>query len=474
MEMHLERTVPEILMLGLAMLLLVLDLLLPRGTRKILGVIAIAGTAVTGISLSLLGKGPALAGLFLVDDVAIFFKWLFVVTAVFIFYMAMSYEERIKAWKGEFYTLIAFAVLAMMLLASCSDLISFYVSLEFMAICLYVLAAFAKDERRSVEAGLKYLITGALASGFLLYGMSFLYGATGTTSFAGMADALRGEADVGAYLLVGLAFTIMGLTFKISSLPFHVWAPDVYQGSPAPVTALLAAGSKAAGFVVMLRILLTALGPVKAEWAAFVALLSGLTMIFGNMAAMPQKDIKRLIAYAGIGSAGYLLMGVAAASTLGAGAIMFYLLAYLFGIVGAFLVIIIFSNAEGTDSIEAYAGLSRRSPLLAGTLFIALLSLVGVPPLAGFIAKFYLIAAAVKEGLIVLAIVGLVMAIVTMYYFLLVIKSVYLREPTSDEPIRLDPVTRAVLYTVNVATLFLGIYPGPVTDWVMLIAGELF
>jgi NADH-quinone oxidoreductase subunit N len=274
--------------------------------------------------------------------------------------------------------------------------------------------------------------------------------------------------------VIGLVLVVLGLTFKVSSIPFHVWAPDVYQGSPTPTTALLATASKAAGFVVLLRIMITALGGIKSEWVFFVSIISAASLIFGNLAAMPQKDIKRLIAYAGIGSAGYLLMAIAAASSLGAGAIMFYMLTYVFSILGTFLAVVIFYNSEGSDNIEDYAGLSLRSPLLAATLFIGLLSAAGVPPLGGFIAKFYIIASAVKEGLLVLAVIGVVMAIVSMYYFLLVVKSMYLRPPVNTEPIKVDSGSRAVLYVINAVTIFLGVYPGPFTDWVMEIAKQLF
>ncbi|MBI1913065.1 MAG: NADH-quinone oxidoreductase subunit N [Deltaproteobacteria bacterium] len=473
MEMNLIKVVPEFIMLGTAFLLLVIELFIARGSRKFFGVIGILGAIATGISLLYQETGSALGGLFIQDQVAIYFKALFVLCAVLVLYITMMYEDKIKHWKGEFYSLILFSIAGMMLLASSSDFISFYVSLEFVAVCLYVLAAFTSENRNTIEAGLKYLITGALASGFLVYGISFIYGSTGATGFSAVATALK-TAPGSGFLVLGLSLAIIGLTFKISSIPFHVWSPDVYQGAPTPVTALLAAASKGAGFVVIMRILFTALGGIKAEWMVFVAVISGATLIFGNLAAMPQKDLKRLIAYAGIGSAGYLLMAVAAGSTLGAGAIMFYMLTYIFGILGSFLAIVIFHNSEGSDLIDSYAGLSRRSPLLAFSLFVGLLSVAGFPPLGGFIAKLYIFAAAVKEGLWVLAVIGVVMAIVSMYYFLLVVKSIYLRPPHNTAPIHVDFTSRAVLYVVNFATIFLGMYPGPVTDWVMDIAKVLF
>jgi len=473
MEMNLLRLLPEFIMLGTAFLLLVLELFVPRGSRKGYGVIGIIGIAASALALPYQDFGTAVAGLFVQDQVSIYFKWLFCISGVLILYMVMLFEEKITNWRGEFYSLIVFSLSGMMMLASASDFIGFYVSLEFVAVCLYVLAAYLTDSPVTSEGGIKYLVTGALASGFLIYGISFIYGATGATGFNEVAKAL-GTVEPTGYLLIGIALTVLGLTFKISSIPFHVWSPDVYQGAPTPVTALLAAASKSAGFVVILRVLFGALGAVKGEWIAFVAVISGITLLFGNLAAMPQKDIKRLLAYAGIGSAGYLLMAVAAASEMGAGAIMFYLMTYVFGIAGSFISIVVFYKSDGSDKIDAYAGLYKRSPLLAFSLFIGLLSIAGFPPLGGFIAKFYIFMAAVKEGLWVLAFIGAIMAIISMYYFLLVIKSLYLRQPVNEAPIRVDFTTRGLLYVINAVTILLGVYPGPLTDWVMSIASNVF
>ncbi len=471
MPLNIHLLIPELVLLSFIILMVILDFFV-RDKRQI-GVVGVVGTVVTGLALILVPKkGSALMGLVIQDPAAVFFKFLFLIVALSILYMAILYDERIKHWKGEFYILILFAILGMMFLASAYDFITLFVSLELMAVSLYILATYMKDDTRSIEAGFKYLVTGALASGFLLYGISFLYGYTGYTGFEEVAGAL-GQGR-GGFLTLGLFLVILGLTFKLSSIPFYIWAPDVYEGSPTPVTALIAAGSKTAGFVVAMRLLFTVLGPVKEEWIGLVVFLSGATILLGNLAAMPQKNIKRMLAYAGIGSAGYLLIGIAAASILGAEAMMFYLLTYIFAIIGSFLAIVIFSRVSGSDSIDAYIGLSRRSPLLAATLFIGLLSLAGVPPLGGFIAKFYIFAAAVKEGLIGLAVVGVVMAIVSMYYFLLVVKRMYLIEPEVVEPIELNLLTRATLYGVNIVTILLGIYPGPFTDWLMEVAKDFF
>src|SRR3989338_1998469 len=375
MDVNLKLFLPELFVTFLAFAVMIADLVMPSGQRKGLARFGIIGSIVT-INLIAINadiKGTTLFGLFIQDSVSIFFKILFLLTGIFILYMAQEYEEKIKNFKGEFHGLILLAVLAMMFLASSNDFISLYVSLEFLAIILYILACYTRDESLSVEAGLKYFVTGALASGFLLYGMAYLYGATGSTEFSSISRILRGK-DVNGFLAIGIIFVVLG-------------------------------------FVILMRVMFTALGSIMQHWILFMAVISALTLLFGNLAAMPQKNIKRMIAYAGIGSAGYMLMGIAAGSALGSGAIMFYLLTYLFAVAGTFLAIVIFYNSEGSDGIDAYAGLSRRSPLLAATLFIGLLSFAGIPPLGGFIAKLYLIASVVKEGLIWLAVIGVLMAI---------------------------------------------------------------
>ncbi len=478
MEIHIQRLVPEFILLGAAFAFLVVGFFIPReasnGSRKIFGVAGILAAVVSAAGLFYTGSGPAFFGMFAQDSVSVFFKILFLIVLILVLFTTIKYENILTQWKTEFYALLLFATAGFMLIASSMDFISFYVALEFVAITQYVLVAFRKENAEGIESGLKYIITGALSSGFLLYGISFIYGATGATGFAEVASVVKAGAGSGPFLLIGVGLVVIGITFKISALPFHVWAPDVYQGAPTPVAAFLAAGSKAAGFVILMRVLFTAMGSIKSEWMLLVAVISGATLLFGNLAAMPQKDIKRLIAYGGIGSAGYLLMAVASATSLGASAVMFYLVVYMCSILASFVAIVTVYNHEGSYLISSYAGLSQRSPILAATLFIGLLSMAGIPPLGGFIAKFYLIAAAVKSDLLVLAVIGVVMAIVSMYYFLLVVKSMYLRQPVNPEPIHIDCSTRVVLYVLNILIIFLGIYPGPLTDWVMDIAGVLF
>jgi NADH-quinone oxidoreductase subunit N len=473
MEMNIGRLIPEFIMLGGAFVLLILEFFVPKGPRKWAGVFGMILSVVAAVLLFSTEYGTSLSGLFVQDAISVYFKLLFLIVTALVFYLTILYERHIENWRGEFYSLMLFCTVGFMLLSSSTDFIGFYVSLELVAITLYILATFAREKNQSVEAGLKHLVTGALSSGFLLYGISFIYGTTGSTSFAEIAQVVANNEGNG-FLAIGLAFTVIGLTFKVSGVPFHVWTPDVYEGAPTPVTALLAAGSKAVGFIVIVRILITALGSVRSEWLVLVSVISGATLIFGNLGAMPQKNMKRMLAYAGIGSAGYLFMAVAAASPLGIGALMYYLSTYLFAILGIFIALVIFYNSEGSYTIESLAGLARRSPLLAITIFIGVLSLAGVPPLGGFIAKFYIIAAVVQQGLWALAVIGVLMAVIAMYYFLIVIRSMYLRPAVNTDKIRVDNYTRVLLYGINAVTVILGMYPGPLTDWVMAIAGTLF
>jgi NADH-quinone oxidoreductase subunit N len=476
MNLNLSFLMPELFLTALAVIMIVIDLLTPHDDKRGLGAIGIGGMLFLIPLIAFLSPegGLALSGMFILDTTSRYFKLLIVMTTVLVFFMAMLQGDRIKEWQGEFYILILFAALGMMFMASSADFVSLYVSIELTTITFYILSAYMRKELASTEAGLKFLVTGGLASGFLLYGISFIYGSTGSTNFVEIASTIQGNEGINTILTLGIILTVIGLTFKVASIPFHVWVPDVYEGAPSPITALLAAASKAAGFVVLIRVLFTVLNGARDHWVLLIAFLAALTLIFGNMAAMPQKNIKRLLGYAGIGSAGYILMGIASASVLGVGAIMYYLLTYVFAILGAFLVIVIFYNSTNSDQINDYDGLSKRSPLLAATMFIALFSLAGIPPLGGFIAKFYIFAAVIREGIIWLAVIGLVMVIVAMYYFLLVIKRIYLREAVTDEPIVMAPLTKGVLYLVNAVTIILGVYPGPFTEWFLKTARTLF
>ena len=467
---------PELLLCAAALVILVLDFTMTKGSRRWIGYLSFI-TIVAAV-IEVIGRGSlpgqAFFGLYLQDGIAMAFKVVLGITAALVLLMSLAYSEKIKAFEGEFYVLTLFAALGMFLMVSAADFMSLYVALELTTITFYILASYLRDNEISLESGIKYLILGAMASGVLLYGISFIYGVTGSTGFVEIQKSLSQMNEFPQTLKFGMVLVIAGLSFKIAAVPFHIWAPDVYEGAPTPVTAFLAVGSKVAGVAVLLRVLYTALMPMQEVWIGVLCGIAAITMIFGNLAAIPQKNIKRLMAYAGIGSAGYIFMALAAASKLGAGATIYYLAAYLFSTIGAFLVIVLVANSTGGERIEDFNGLARKEPYLAATAFIGLMSLAGVPPLGGFIGKFYLLAAIIEQKNYLLAFLGAVMAAVTLYYLVLVIKAMYMREPANYDRINVSLGMKLALTVCNIGVIYLGIYPGPVTDYAINMAQKVF
>lgn len=467
---------PELLLCAAALVILVLDFAMTKGSRRWIGYLSFITVVATLIEVVGRGAEPdtAFFGLYLQDGIAMAFKVILGITAALVLLMSIAYSEKIKAFQGEFYVLTLFATLGMFLMVSAADFMSLYVSLELTTITFYILAAYLRDSKISLESGIKYLILGAMASGVLLYGISFIYGVTGSTNFIEIARSLSQMNEFPQTLKLGMVLVIAGLSFKIAAVPFHIWAPDVYEGAPTPVTAFLSVGSKVAGVAVLMRVLYTALMPMSEIWIDVLCGIAAITMIFGNLAAIPQKNIKRLMAYAGIGSAGYIFMALAAASKLGAGATIYYLAAHLFATIGAFLVIVLVTNATGGENIEDFNGLARKEPYLAATAFIGLMSLAGVPPLGGFIGKFYLLAAIIEQKNYLLAFLGAAMAAVALYYLVLVVKAMYMREPKDDERINVSLGMKLSLTLCNLGVVYLGIYPGPVTDYAINMAQKVF
>ena len=467
---------PELLLCAAALVILILDFTMTKGSRRWIGYLSFITIVAAVIEVVCRGAEPGTAffGLYLQDGIAMAFKVVLGITAALVLLMSLAYAEKIKAFEGEFYVLTLFAALGMFLMVSAADFMSLYVALELTTITFYILASYLRDNKLSLESGIKYLILGAMASGVLLYGISFIYGVTGSTSFEEIQASLSQMNEFPATLKFGMVLVIAGLSFKIAAVPFHIWAPDVYEGAPTPVTAFLAVGSKVAGVAVLLRVLYTALMPMQEVWIGVLCGIAAITMVFGNLAAIPQKNIKRLMAYAGIGSAGYIFMALAAASKLGAGATIYYLAAYLFSTIGAFLVIVLVANSTGGERIEDFNGLARKEPYLAATAFIGLMSLAGVPPLGGFIGKFYLLAAIIEQKNYLLAFLGAIMAAVTLYYLVLVIKAMYMREPVNDDKINVSLGMKLALTVCNIGVIYLGIYPGPVTDYAINMAQKVF
>jgi len=453
---------PELITALSGSLAILVGAFLPRARRASL-YLALLGIALAAAACVLLiGRNTtSFFGTLVVDDFAIFFKLVFLLAAALVALASGDFSHRHSGIEGEFHGLLLFATTGMMLMAGTRELISLYLALELASISLYLMAGLARRDQKSSEAALKYLLLGALSSAVLLYGMALLYGLSGTTDLAGIARAV-GQTTSPA-LLLGMVLVASGFAFKIAAVPFQMWAPDVYEGAPTPVTAFLSVASKAAGFAALVRVFTVALPSLQPDWVALFVVLSALTMTLGNVAAIPQTNIKRMLAYSSIGHAGYLLMGVAAATALGLSSLLFYLLAYTVTNVAAFVVVIAASQTVPDDQISGYAGLHRRSPFLSFALAASLLSLAGLPPMAGFFAKLYLFAAAFQAGLTWLVVLGLLNSAISLYYYSQVVRQMYLVPPAEEQPVRvLFPRLALLSLSVALAGVFaLGILSDP-------------
>lgn len=477
--MNLQIMLPEFGVLGLALLVFFADLALPvGGERRWLGWLCALGFAAV-LALLLASPFPrglpvptAFGGLFVGDALARVFKVLIVSAALLASLSSVDFlEARGVRWQGEYYLLLTLTAFAMMCLVSAGDLLALYVALELNSLGFYALVAILKGRSLvSSEAGIKYLVLGALASALLLYGISILYGLSGTLSLPGLAAWALGAGRSPA-LLLALGLVTAGLAFKVSLAPFHMWAPDVYQGAPTPVTAYLSVASKAAGVALIVRVLDATFREFAGVWDKLLMVLMALTFVWANLAALKQKDVKRLMAYSSVAQAGYLMIGVVAGTAFGLQAVLFYSLVYLFTNVAAFQVIQLAAEQGGPD-LDGLRGLARRSPGLALILLAAVLSLGGIPPFGGFFGKYYLFAAGVQEGLLegrvwLLALVALavVMSIVSLFYYLVLIKQMYIEPADRQTSVRVPPGARLVLGACTLMILLTGIYPTPILDW---------
>jgi NADH-quinone oxidoreductase subunit N len=457
---------PEMFLTLWLCVVLTIDFAMPRLPKKWLAYWSGAGLAVTlGILLWFDRSGTTgtlFQQMFVVDRLALFFKVFIVGATMLVIFASIDYVRRFRFFRGEYYFLVLMSALGMMFMASANDLLSVFITLEFSTFGFYVLVAYLRDDMASNEAGLKFFILGVFAAGLLAYGISLVYGETGKLV---LSDIVGAQPTAG--LVIGFLLMFAALGFKIGAVPFHSWIPDTYHGAPTPVTAFLSIAPKGAAFAILLRMLLVSLATLKPAWVLLLALASILSMTYGNIVAIAQKNIKRLLAYSGIAQIGNILIGLAAGTKMGSDAILFYLLTYLFANLGAFAVVIAVGNQIRSDEIEDYNGLNRRTPFLAFAMLVFLLSLAGVPPLAGFIGKLYIFLAAIKEGLYILISVGLVNIVISMYYYLVVVKKMYINEPTDHAPITISPAMQAVIYVSLAGTLLLGIYPQPFIDWVV-------
>ncbi len=428
----------------------------------------LAGLAATCIQAQ--NYGDAFFGMVRVDAFSVFFHFVILLIALVVILVSFDYLEVQHIHSGEYYGLVLFGTVGMMLMSSAIELVLIFIALEISSISTYILAGFRRRTAESAEASLKYFLLGSFATAFFLYGVALVFGATGTTNVYGIAKALQGQPSLLVYLAVALMF--VGLGFKVASAPFHVWTPDVYEGSPAPVVALMSTGPKAAAFAVLLRVLFATGAP---GWFWMVWVSAALSMTLGNIGALVQQNIKRLLAYSSIAHAGYLLVAFAAAKETGISAAIFYAASYAAMNVGAFAIVAhLAARGERYVTLDDYAGLGRRSPVLAGILTIFLLSLIGIPITGGFFAKFYVFSAALQANLVGLTIIGVINSAIAAYYYLRVIVYMYMRDERFEAPVARIPAGLGVGLAISlIATIYLGVLPGRVLDYALRGAQDL-
>ena len=460
----------ELCVVAIGIVLMLADFWMPAERKKFLAYAAIA--ALGGLLVVSLGGdgicsrfGTAFSGSFVEDPLALFFKRFFLVAAILVLFLSAEFSDRL-AGVSEYYSLVLFALAGMLFAASSNDFAMLFVSIELITITFYVLVSFQRGRLVSLEAGVKYLILGALSSAFLVFGIALIWGTTGKFNFNDLAQ-VSGQFLDNKIFLLGVLFVLVGLGFKIAAFPFQIWAPDVYQGAPTPTTAFLAVGSKAAGFVLLLRVLFVAVPDVTKHWENLLIVISGITILYGNLCAIPQRNLKRLLGYSSIAHAGYLLLGVAALSASGQSALMYYLAGYLFTVVAAFMVIALVMRHLDNEDISALAGLNQRSPLLAATLTLAMVSLAGIPPLAGFFGKFLLLKSVIEagqathnHGYYCLAFTALVGVVISLYYYFGVVRAIYWSKEASDlSPIPLSGAAKFSIAICIAGMFWLGIFP---------------
>jgi NADH-quinone oxidoreductase subunit N len=464
---------PEFVLAIGAMALLMLGVYHPTRSSRVTDVAAIGLLVIAGVIVVLLpaGKLTAFGGSFIVDDFARFLKILALFGSAAAIAMSLDYHAHEKQQKFEYSVLILLSTLGMLMLISAADLIALYLGLELMSLPLYVVAASNRDSLRSTEAGLKYFVLGALSSGMLLYGASLIYGFTGTVSFTGIA---RAASAGGIGLIFGIVFLFAGFCFKVAAVPFHMWTPDVYEGAPTPVTAFFAAAPKVAGLAMFVRAAVVAFPSITPQWQQIVVFVSLASMTLGSFAAIGQRNIKRLMAYSSIAHMGFALIGLAAGTSEGIQGVLVYVAIYVTMTLGVFAVILSMRRSTGmVESIDQLAGLARTHPTMAFFLAMLLFSMAGVPPLAGFFAKFYVFLAAIKAGLYVLAVLGVLASVVGAYYYLAIIKVMYFEEPAGSFE-RMPYELRAVLAICGLFNIFFFVYPAPLIGMASAAAHSLF
>jgi NADH-quinone oxidoreductase subunit N len=451
---------PELVLTCGALLVLVADVLLPRGSRVLVWVaLGVLGATLASLAPFTGTEIEIANGLIAVDRFALFFKAVFLLAAILTVLMSVRYLEIEGVSPGEYYFLILCSTLGMMIMAGGIDLITSFIGLETMAVSFYILAGFIKPNQRSNEAAVKYFLLGAFSLGILLYGMSLLYGLSGTTNLRAMAAVLAGQ-EQDPLLMLAVILVVAGFGFKIAAVPFHMWAPDVYEGAPTPVTAFLSVGSKAASFAMLLRICIEGLPSMSADWRLMFEVLAIVTMTVGNVAALTQSNLKRMLAYSSIAHAGYLLIGLVAGTSKGIEAMLLYLFVYAFMQLGAFAIIVMMRRQDLVgDELKDLSGLHVRHPFAAFAMLLFMLSLGGIPPTAGFMGKMWLFGAAIDAGYVWLAVIGVLNSAISLYYYVRVVVFMYFRQETSGSEPTMSPMLACTVAVAVAATIVLGVYP---------------
>ena len=464
----------EFILTGIIVLLLLLDFII-KDKKEIIGVVF--SVLMFGMMVFVMffnKEGKMLDGAYVSDGISWFSKITILAAAFLTGLMSINTVTVGKKYTAAYYILLACSTLGLMFLVSSKELITLYVGLELATISLYALSAIYKNDDLSLEAGIKYLLLGAISSGILLYGLSLIYGITRTTYLDGIM-VYASSGVISPVFIMALIMTLLGVGFKLSMVPMHVWTPDVYQGAPTPVTSFISVASKAAGFVFAIRLFSYMFVRLDYVWVPILSVIALLTMTIGNLMAIPQKNVKRLLAYSTISQAGYILVGFVGASVIGISSVMFYLLAYTVTNIAAFAVVAAFAKSTGSENLDDYAGLAQKEPLLALIFMFALLSLAGIPPLAGFVGKFYLFYAAMQKGYVWLVVAGALNSTVSLYYYLLVLRQMYLTDRKKEMPKVVMPLGLKLTLLITMAAVFvLGLMPGPVLDITTDIAQKLF
>jgi NADH-quinone oxidoreductase subunit N len=462
--MNWTLALPE-LVLSLCGLAILVVGVIPKKDMTFPCTMAVIGAfVVTGVLIISQAEGTAFGGQYVADDFSAFMKLLALAAAALGLLLALDWNMKEGLSRFEFPVLVLFATVGMMAMISANDLMSLYLGLELLSLPLYVLAAFDRDNPRSAEAGLKYFILGSLASGMLLYGASLIYGFAGTTNFDRLADALSAEAGISAGVIVGIVFVIAALAFKIAAVPFHMWTPDVYEGSPTPVTAFFASAPKVATIALLVRVLSGPFGDVIGQWQQVIVVTAILSMVLGAFAAIGQRNIKRLMAYSSIGHVGFILMGLAVGGETGLRGVLVYMAIYIAMNIGAFAVLIAMRrNGRAVEGVDDLAGLGRSDPAMALAMAIFMFSMAGIPPLAGFFAKIYVLLPAIEQGFWAMAVIGVLSSVVSAYYYLRIVKVMYFDASATSLDARPAGIS-VVLAGTGLFTLFFFLFPAALLD----------